>query len=113
MMDIFIQNYKDKDAEFPTTHDPLETTILAQAQTTYPPTHTDTTYDTTDTLETTIILAQTRTQKKSAFRHLATKNYAATEIKKRKLPVFQSHINFQTARPQLLPAATLLLHPNF
>jgi hypothetical protein len=83
MTETFIKNFHDKDAELPTTNPPpttndmLETTIIAQAQTTYQPTHTDTTYDTTnnttDTLE---------TQTTSAFRHPATKNYAATDIKK-------------------------------
>jgi hypothetical protein len=69
------------------------------------------TNDTTDPLQTTI-LAQTRTQTKSAFCP-ATKNYPATDIRKIKLPVFQSHINFQTARPQLLPAATHLNSSQF
>jgi hypothetical protein len=62
MTEIFITNFQDKNAEFPTTNSP-------------PTTH--------DPLETTI-LAQTRTQTKSAFRHPATKNYAATDIAKNK-----------------------------
>ena len=95
--EIFIKNFQDKDAEFPitnsppTTHDPLETTILAQTQTKSRPTHADTTYnttnDTTNTLEITI-LVQTRTQTKAAFRHQAIKNYAATDIVKNKTTRF-------------------------
>ncbi len=87
MTRIFIKNFQDEDTEFPTanspptTHDPLESTILAQAHSTSRPTHTDTTNNTTNnttkTLETTT-LAQIWTQTKSAFRHPATKNYAAT-----------------------------------
>jgi hypothetical protein len=61
-----MKNFQDKDTEFPTTNSP-------------PTTH--------DLLETTI-LAQTRTQTKSAFRHPATKNYAATDIMKNKTTRF-------------------------
>jgi hypothetical protein len=62
MTEIFIKNFHDEDAEFPTTNSPpttnntLETTILASAQTASRPTHADTTNDTTDALETTIFL---------------------------------------------------------
>ncbi len=90
----FIKTFQDKDKEFPTTNpppstdNPLETTILVQTQTPASrPTHTYTTNhstnNTTDTPEITI-LAQTRTQTKSAFCHLATKNYGATDIMKNK-----------------------------
>jgi hypothetical protein len=111
MTEIFITNFQDEDTEFPTTnsppttHNPLETTILAQAQTTSRPTHADTfnhtTNNTSDTLETTI-LAQTRTQTKSALRHPATKNYAATDIMKNKTTPFSilhRFSNSKTAAP--------------
>jgi hypothetical protein len=91
----------------------LETTILALAQTVSRPTHADTTNDTTDTLETTILAqSQSQTQTTSFFHHPATKNYAATDITQ-KLPVFQSHFDFQTARPQLLPAAIHFISSQF
>jgi hypothetical protein len=78
--EIFVKNFQDKDAEFPTrnspptTHDPLETTILVQ----------------------------TRTQTKSAFRHPATKNYAAIDIVKNKGTRFSiphQFSNSKTAAP--------------
>ncbi len=56
MTEIFIKNFHDKDAEFPTTNSPpntndtLETTILASAQTAPRPTHADTTNKTTNNL---------------------------------------------------------------
>jgi hypothetical protein len=81
MTEIFIKNFQDEDAEFPTTNSP-------------PTTH--------DSLETTILAQTPRTQTKSAFRHPATKNYAATDIVKSKTTCFSiphQFSNSMTAAP--------------
>jgi hypothetical protein len=76
--EISIKTIQDKDAELPTTNSPPAPPFTDT-------THADTTINSTDMLETTI-LAQTHTT--SAFRHLATKNYAATDIKHKKTTQF-------------------------
>ena len=76
MTEIFITNFQDENAEFPTTNSP-------------PTTH--------DPLETTIP-AQTRTQTKSAFRHPATKNYAATDTVKYKTTRFSIPHRFSNSK---------------
>jgi hypothetical protein len=91
MTEIFIKNFQDEDAEFPTKNSP-------------PTTH--------DSLETTI-LAQTRTQTKSAFRHPATKLYAVTDIVKNKTTCFSiphQFSNSKTAAPT--SRNPFLFHPN-
>ena len=91
MTEIFITNFQDENAEFPTTNSP-------------PTTH--------DPLETTIP-AQTRTQTKSAFRHPATKNYAATDIVKKNYPFFNPASIFKQQDRSSYQLQPILFHPNF
>jgi hypothetical protein len=61
------------------------------------PTHMDTTNNTTDALETTI-LEQSQTQTTSALCHPATKNYTATDIMKNKTTRFSIPLRFLNSK---------------
>jgi hypothetical protein len=94
MTDISIKTIKEKETKFPPPTDSLPAPPFTDT------THTDTTNNTMDTLETTILA---HTQTTSAFRHPATKNYAATDIKHKKTTQFSvpdpPFLNSKTAAP--------------
>jgi hypothetical protein len=90
MTEIFIKNIQDEESEFPTTNSPPSPPFTDT-------THADTTNHTTDMLTTTI---PAQTQTKSAFRHPATKNYAATDTRIKKTTRFSvPHHQFSNGKP--------------
>jgi hypothetical protein len=119
MTEIFINNFQDKDAEFPTTssppttHDPLETTILAQRQTKSRPTHADTTkrhyedarnYDSSADTDTDIIrLPPPGHQKLHCHRHREKQTY----------PFFNPASIFKQQDSSSYQLQPTLFHPNF